>query len=165
MRRIMVICNLLLVICLCAFAQSNLTYELKVGTTGEVKLLQEFPEVYSGEKVNIKVKSERLKVTGDNSESLDFIFANEPQPLAEKFDSTYAYTDEEGVQWAIWRNKKEIKNRGQRVLVANAYKTFEEYVISHQSSALRHQTGWIWWVFAGLLLVGTAMYGCYILYS
>ena len=25
-------------------AQSNLTYELKVGATGEVKVLQEFPE-------------------------------------------------------------------------------------------------------------------------
>ena len=162
MRRIMVICNLLLVICLCAFAQSNLTYELKVGTTGEVKLLQEFPEVYPGEKINIKVQSDNVQSTKGE---FDFIFANEPQPQTEKFDSIYAYTDEEGVQWTVWRNTKEIKNRGQRVLVANAYKTFEEYIISHQPSAVSRQTGWIWWVFAALLLVGTVVYGCYILYS
>ena len=29
-------------------AQSNVTYELKVGTTGENALLKEFPESYAG---------------------------------------------------------------------------------------------------------------------
>ena len=27
---------------------------------------------------------------------------------------------------------------------------------------MRHNRGWIWWLFAGLLLVGTAIYGCYL---
>ena len=37
-------------------AQSNVTYELKVGTTGENTLLAEFPESYAGEKININVQ-------------------------------------------------------------------------------------------------------------
>ena len=31
------------------FAQSNLTYELKVGSTGDVQVLTDFPESYAGE--------------------------------------------------------------------------------------------------------------------
>ena len=144
-------------------AQSNLTYELKVGATGEVKVLQEFPETYAGEKVNITVRGERLEVIG--LETLDFAFANEgTEALRAWGDSVYSYTDDAGVQWTVWQNKKEIKNRGQRVLIANAYKTFLEYVVSHTAIAKRSR-GWIWWVFAGLLLVGTILYGCYILYS
>ena len=34
------------------FAQSNLTYEVKVGTTGDVAVLSDFPESYAGEKIN-----------------------------------------------------------------------------------------------------------------
>ena len=64
MRRLMVIGYWLLVMALSSFAQSNLTYELKVGATGEVKVLQEFPESYAGEKINIKVRGERLEVRG-----------------------------------------------------------------------------------------------------
>ena len=38
------------------FAQSNVTYEVKVGTQGEVKVLQDFPESYAAEKVNISIQ-------------------------------------------------------------------------------------------------------------
>ena len=142
-------------------AQSNLTYTLKVGAAGEVKVLQEFPESYSGEKVNIKLETIQ---TLEALETLDFIFTSEPQSLTERFDSIYSYTDESDVHWTVWQKKIEIKNRGQRVLVANAYRTFEEYIIRHTEEAKRGR-GWIWWVFAGLLLIGTAIYCCYILYS
>jgi spermidine/putrescine transport system permease protein len=140
-------------------------YELKVGTTGENRLLQEFPESYAGEKINIKLGS--LGILGDlwNLDQLDFVFADIDQPkLAEGFDSIYSYTDEGDVQWTVWRNKKEIKNRGQRVLVANAYKTFEEYVQTNTAAAQR-SSGWIWWVFAALVLIGIAVYCSYIFYE
>lgn len=163
MRRLMVIGYWLLVMALSSFAQSNLTYELKVGTTGEVKVLQEFPETYAGEKINITVRGERLEVRG--LETLDFAFANEgSEALRAWGDSVYSYTDEAGMQWTVWQNKKEIKNRAQRVKVNNAYKTFTDYIVIH-TSAEKRSRGWIWWVFAGLLLVGTALYGCYIFYS
>ena len=151
-------------------AQSKLTYELRVGRTAENTLLAEFPESYQGEKVNIRVKGYGLPVTGDQlpiinyqlpiSDSLDYIFASEPQPgLAERYDSIYAYTDEADVAWTVWRNKREVKNRAKRVLMQNAYQTFEAYVQSHQPSAVSRSKGWIWWVFAALLFLGTALYG------
>lgn len=164
-RYILVYCLLSIVLCP-AFAQSNLTYTLKVGSTGEVTLLKEFPESYAGEKVNISVMGYRLRGTGNGLpetgyEELDFAFANEgSEALRAWGDSVYSYTDESGVPWTVWRNKKEIKNRGQRVLVGNAYKTFEDYVYSHQPSAVRRQTGWIWWVLAGLALALALALGC-----
>ena len=148
MRRAFVICHLLLVICLATFAQSNLTYELRVGTTGENTVLADFPESYSGEKINITIHVEPL--ANSKTEGLDFIFASETMVPTDKFDSIYSYTDETGTFWTIWRNNKEIKNRGQRVLVANAYKTFENYL--HETIDVRKSHGWIWFVFAGLLL-------------
>ena len=149
--------------------QSNLTYELKVGSTGEVKVLQEFPESYAGEKINIKVRGERLEVRGERlavsgNDSLDFIFADKAVETEGKFDSIYSYTDEGEVRWTVWQNKKEIKNRAQRVKVSNAYKTFTDYIVSH-TAAQKRSRGWIWWVFAGLLFVGTAIYGGYLFYS
>ena len=141
-----------------ASAQSNLTYELKVGTTGENTLLAEFPESYAGEKVNITLRVESLEFR-----DLDFVFAHEPVALADRYDSIYAYTDEADVTWTVWRNRRDIKNRGQRVLVANAYNTFEAYI--HEQVDIRRSHGWIWFVFAGLLLIGTAIYGGYIVYS
>lgn len=162
MRRLLVIGYLSLVICLPIFAQSNLTYALKVGTTGEVQLLQEFPESYAGEKVNVKVQCTEYNVHG--IDSLDFVFADQPLAITDKFDSIYSYTDAADVQWAVWQNKKEIKNRGQKVLRDNAYKTFVEYVHANTAVAKRSR-GWIWWVFAGLLLLGTAAYGGYIVWS
>ena len=163
MRRVFVICDLLLVICLSAWAQSNLTYTLKVGATGETKVLTEFPEVYSAEKVNINVQCTMYDV--QRRDSLDFVFVNEPVAGLDAWgDSVYSYTDEGDVRWTVWRNHKEVKNRGQRVLRQNAYGAFEEYVVTATSKAQRGK-GWIWWLFAGLALVGTAIYGCYIFYG
>jgi len=127
-------------------AQSNVTYALRVGTTGENTLLAEFPDSYAGEKVNVSVSIEK--------DNLDFIFTNHQSPITnhQSFDSIYVYTDESAVTWTVWRSKKEVKNRSQRVMMQNAYKTFEDYVHTHTTAAKR-STGWIWFVFAGLLLV------------
>ena len=127
-------------------AQSNVTYALRVGTTGENTLLAEFPDSYAGEKVNVSVSIEK--------DNLDFIFTNHQSPITnhQSFDSIYVYTDESAVTWTVWRSKKEVKNRSQRVMMQNAYKTFEDYVHTHTTAAKRG-TGWIWFVFAGLLLV------------
>ena len=148
-----------------AFAQSNLTYELKVGATGDVQVLTDFPESYAGEKVNIRIQTTSLTDRfADRPLSLtdfDFVFVNEGP--VEGFDSIYSFTDEADVRWAVWRNGKEIKNRAQRVLVGNAYNTFEAYL--HEQLDKKKNRGWIWWVFAGLLLIGTAIYGGYIFYS
>ena len=139
-------------------AQSNLTYELKVGTTGENALLAEFPESYAGEKVNVRVESLTFKI--ESLDFFDFVFTNEPQPkLALWGDSVYNYTDEAGTSWSVWRNRREIKNRGQRVLVSNAYTSFEQYIKSRTAQE-RRSIAWLWWVFAGLLLVAGCVYAC-----
>ena len=163
MRRLFVICHLSLVICFAAFGQSNVTYELKVGTTGENTLLKEFPESYSGEKININVQC--TMYNEQTADSFDFIFSSMNQPnLADRYDSIYSYTDEAQVNWTVWQSKKEIKNRNKRVMAQNAYKTFGVYVRMHTAKAQRNR-GWIWWLFAGLLLVGTALYGGWIFYE
>ena len=159
MRRLLIICHLTFVICLSVFAQSNLTYELKVGTTAENTLLSQFPESYAGEKVNVKLKVESLE-----SRDLDFVFTSEMLPPVDHFDSIYSYTDESDVQWTVWQSNKEIKNRAQRVLVTNAYKTFDQYVREHTAVAKRN-TGWIWFVFAGLLFIAGIAYACWIVYQ
>lgn len=150
---------LLLLFSLSVFAQSNLTYELKVGTTAENTLLSQFPESYAGEKVNVKLKVESLE-----SSDLDFVFTSEMLPPVDHFDSIYSYTDESDVQWTVWQSNKEIKNRAQRVLVANAYQTFDQYVREHTAVAKRN-TGWIWFVFAGLLFIAGIAYACWIVYQ
>ena len=150
---------LLLLFSLSVFAQSNLTYELKVGTTAENTLLSQFPESYAGEKVNVKLKVESLE-----SSDLDFVFTSEMFPPVDHFDSIYSYTDESDVQWTVWQSNKEIKNRTQRVLVVNAYKTFDQYVREHTAVAKRN-TGWIWFVFAGLLFIAGIAYACWIVYQ
>ena len=96
------------------FAQSNLTYELHVGATGEVQVLADFPENYAGEKINIKVQSTTYDAQGE----YDFVFTHE-EPL-EGFAEVYRFSDEQGTEWVVWRNSKEIKNRAQRTLVQNA---------------------------------------------
>ena len=147
------------------FAQSNLTYERKVGATGDVQVLTDFPESYAGEKVNIRVQTASLTDRfADRPLSLtdfDFVFVNEGP--VEGFDSIYSFTDETDVRWVVWRNGKAIKNRAQRVLVGNAYNAFEAYL--HEQLDKKKNHGWIWWVFAGLLLLGTVLYGGYIFYS
>ena len=56
MRRIWLLAISSWLLALPLAAQSNLTYELKVGTTGENTLVVEFPESYAGEKINISVR-------------------------------------------------------------------------------------------------------------
>ena len=141
------------------FAQSNLTYDLKVGTTGEVQILTDFPESYAGEKVNIKVQRTKYDVQGE--EAYDFIFTNDGS--VEGFAQVYEFTDENGTNWIVYRNAREIKNRAQRTLVQNAYNAFEAYL--HESIDVHKSHGWIWLLFAGILLAGTILYGCYIVYS
>ena len=150
-------CKIILVFALCSLffvptisAQSNLTYTLKVGTTGEVKVLTEFPKEYQTEKININVQSTKYNVQG--RDSLDFVFVNEPVVGLEAWgDSVYSYTDEADVRWTVWRNHKEVKNRSQRVLRQNAYSAFEQYVESATGKTSRGK-GWVWWLFAGLAL-------------
>ncbi len=139
------------------FAQSNVSYDLHVGTTAENTLLNTFPDSYAGEKINITVRVEHLELT-DETDSIDFIFSNHQLPIAniESFDSIYSYTDEANIHWTIWRNNKPIKNRAQRVLVGNAYNTFEDYL--HLTLDQHRSRGWIWWLFAGLLLAGVGAY-------
>lgn len=149
------IVSLLLMFSVSAFAQSNLTYELKVGTAEENKLLTDFPESYAGQKVNITIQTVPLTET-----DLDFVFVHEGP--VNGFDSILAYTDESAVRWTIWRNNKPIKNRAQRVMVGNAYSTFEAYL--HEQVDARRSRGWIWWLLAGLVIAGTAMYGGYVVY-
>ena len=145
------------------WAQSNVTYTVRVGTTGEVTVVNEFPELWEGEKVNVSVQLSAFSL--QNLNTLDFAFTNEGSDALRAWgDSVYSYTDEKDVVWSVWRNKKESKNRQQKVIEANGRKTFLAYVQEHTTAAHR-SAGWIWWLFAGLLLVGTAMYGCYVLYS
>ena len=120
------IVSLLLMFSVSVFAQSNLTYELKVGTAEENKLLTDFPESYAGQKVNITIQTVPLTET-----DLDFVFVHEGP--VNGFDSIFAYTDESAVVWTVWRNNKPIKNRAQRVMVGNAYSTFEAYL--HEQGA------------------------------
>ena len=149
------IVSLLLMFSVSVFAQSNLTYELKVGTAEENKLLTDFPESYAGQKVNITIQTVPLTET-----DLDFVFVHEGP--VNGFDSIFAYTDVSGKAWTVWRNNKPIKNRAQRVMVGNAYGTFEAYL--HEQVDARRSQGWIWWLLAGLVIAGTAMYGGYVVY-
>ena len=161
MKRVFVICDLIFMICLCAFAQTNLTYNIRIGSTAQVTVLDSFPEVYEAEKVKVTISQEGL----EKWEELDYIFANRTMPeLVAWGDSVYAFTDEADVKWTVWSSKKEIKNRWLRVLVGNAHQAFEEYLV-RETTAARRGTGWIWWLLAALAFVGTAIYGGYTLYS
>ena len=143
-----------------AFAQSNVNYDLKIGTTGENSLLTSFPDSYAGEKINISISVEQLP--SQATDSYDFLFTSpERRPDGViTFDSIFAYTDDAGILWTVWRNNKPIKNRAQRVIVANAYKTFVAYI--HTNINVKHSRGWIWFVLAGLILFGALLYGGYI---
>jgi spermidine/putrescine transport system permease protein len=144
------------------YAQSNLTYDLKVGTTGKVAVVDTFPASYAGEKVNIRIQPSA--VSHQASDSLDFVFANKPMPELERWATqVYAYTDSEGTDWTVWRKNDLPKNRSKRVLVQNAYGAFEQYL--HATIDVQRSRGWIWWLFAGLLLLGTSIYGGYIIWE
>lgn len=144
------------------YAQSNLTYDLKVGTTGTVAVVDTFPASYAGEKVNIRIQPSA--VSHQASDSLDFVFANKPMPELERWATqVYAYTDSEGTDWTVWRKNDLPKNRSKRVLVQNAYGAFEQYL--HATIDVQRSRGWIWWLFAGLLLLGTSIFGGYIIWE
>ena len=146
-------------------AQSNVTYTVRVGTTGEVTVVNEFPESYAAEKINIRLGEPENPDNMENPDHLDFVFANEGNEALRAWgDSVYSYTDQGDVRWSVWQNKKESKNRQQRVMESNGRKAFLAYVEEHTTAA-RRSRGWIWWLFAGLLLAGTTIYGGYILYS
>jgi len=132
-----------------------------MGSTGDVTLLQEFPESYAGEKINISIRSiQRVEPQQVLPDSLDFIFAGMPvEGLSSWGDSIYSYTDASEVCWTVWRNKKEIKNRALKVKRANAYASFERYI--HEQLDVPQSRGWIWWVFAALALIGVAAYSGY----
>ena len=150
-----------------AFAQSNLTYTLRMAATGEVELLDNFPEVYETEKVNISLydggKYEPLRYD-EGRDTVDFIFAHPgEEDLTAWGDSIFSYHESDETVWTVWRNKKEPKNRSQRVMVANGRNAFETYL--HDTIDAKKSHGWIWWVFAALVLIGVAIYGCFVVYS
>ena len=144
-------------------AQSNLTYELRIGATRDVALLEDFPESFAGEKVNIKLANSSYSTfgtleTADVLTPLDFFFADVSSPALQAWgDSIYSYTDAEGVSWTVWQTKKEVKNRSQKVLRQNAYHVFETYVqgVTHGPS---HSTAWLGWLCAGLLFLAGIVY-------
>ena len=145
------------------FAQSKLTYNVRMGVTGEVALLNEFPESYAGEKINITIQADPLDSV--DIDGLDYVFADKKVDEIERFgDSIYSYVDENEVRWTVWQSSKPIKNRNLRTLVGNAHQTFERYMISHTTEAGRG-TGWIWWLFAGLLFAGVLIYAGFIVYN
>ena len=109
MKRIFVICHLTFVICFAAFAQSNLTYSLRVGATRDVTLLEDFPESFAGEKVNIKLGALETIESLETLGTMDFVFADRAiDGIATWGDSVYSYTDESEVRWTVWQNKKEV---------------------------------------------------------
>ena len=137
------------------FAQSNLTYELRMAATGEVELLDNFPASYPTEKVNIALydggKYEPLRYD-EGRDTVDFIFAHPgEEDLRAWGDSIFCYSENETTVWTVWRSKKEPKNRNQRVLVVNGRNAFEQYL--HETTETKRSHGWIWFVFAGLMLL------------
>ena len=140
------------------FAQSNLTYEVRVGTEGPVALVDTFPATYAAEKVNITVTGYGLPVTESIADSLDFVFTHEGNDLLRAWgDSAYQYTDEADQQWIVWRNRRESKNRAQRVLVQNGRNAFVTYVTAATQQPSR-TTAWLGWILAGLLLIAGVVY-------
>ncbi len=146
-----------------SFAQSNLTYILRIAATDEVELLDNFPASYPTEKVNISLydggKYEPLRYD-EGRDTVDFIFAHPgEEDLSAWGDSVYSYRENETTVWTVWRSKKEPKNRNQRVLVANGRNAFEQYL--HETTETKRSHGWIWFLFAGLLMAAGVAYTCY----
>ena len=148
-----------------AWAQSNVTFPLRVGATGEVALLEDFPESYTGEKINITLADDSYLTYStleqvDALKKLDYFFADKPEPrLAAWGDSIYSYTDSLGITWTIWRTNRKIKNTLQNAKTQNAYKTFEGY-IQLQAGAPSRSVAWLGWLCAGLLLLAGIIYAC-----
>ena len=146
-------------------AQSNVTFPLRIGATGDVALLEDFPESFAGEKINITLADDAYLTFGtletiDALKKLDYFFADKPEPkLATWGDSIYSYTDSLGVTWTIWRTNRKVKNTLQNAKTQNAYKTFEGYVVAETSGPSR-STAWLGWLCAGLLLLAGIIYAC-----
>ena len=143
------------------WAQSNLTYEVRVATTAENSLLADFPESYAAEKVNIKLGDLVPIESIGPLDQIDFVFtdrqtsnqaegSNFQTSNIESFDSIYTYTDEAGTSWTVWRNHREPKNRSRRVLVVNGRNAFEQYL--HETIDTHRSYGWIWFVLGGIAL-------------
>ena len=82
-----------------SFAQSNLTYILRIAATDEVELLDNFPASYPTEKVNISLydggKYEPLRYD-EGRDTVDFIFAHPgEEDLSAWGDSVYSYRENE----------------------------------------------------------------------
>ena len=119
-----------------SFAQSNLTYILRIAG-----------------------KYEPLRYD-EGRDTVDFIFAHPgEEDLSAWGDSVYSYRENETTVWTVWRSKKEPKNRNQRVLVANGRNAFEQYL--HETTETKRSHGWIWFLFAGLLMAAGVAYTCY----
>jgi len=164
-------CRTFLVLTLCslffvqnAFGQSNVTFPLHIGATGEVALLEEFPEMFAGEKVNITLADDTYLTFGtletkDALKGLDYFFADHSeQALSAWGDSVYQYTDTAGVVWTVWRTQRQVKNTLQKTMTLNAYTTFEGYVTDATRGPAR-STAWLGWLCAGLLLLAGVIYG------
>lgn len=149
-----------------SFAQSNLTYTLRVAATGEVNLLDNFPEMYHAEKINITLYDggKYTPLRYDNGrDTVDFIFTRPgEEDLHSWGDSIYKYTEEGNGEWAVWRANKTLRNRRERVLVQNAYAAFEQYVRA-QTTEASHTVAWMGFICAGLLLIAGVIYAVLIL--
>jgi spermidine/putrescine transport system permease protein len=149
-------------------AQSNVTFPLHIGATGEVTLLEDFPETFAGEKVNITLADETYLTFGtleklDALKTLDYFFADQPVAnLSTWGDSVYSYTDTAGVAWTVWRTHRRVKNTLQNAKTQNAYKTFEGY-LKRETGAPSLSVPWLGWLCAGLLLLAGIIYVCVIL--
>lgn len=137
-------------------AQSKLKYDLRVGTTGQVTLLDSFPESYSSEKINISILLSEFSIR--NLDSLDFVFADKFLPeLGVWGDSICHYADESEAEWTVWKSRKETKNKKEKVMRQNACEAFETYVRKAMDSR-RGGTAWLGWMCASLLLMAGLVY-------
>lgn len=147
-----VLCTITLAI----YAQSNLHYDLRIGTTDKVALLDTFPAVHTAQKVSISLTQQTYNIDNYSQsipDSLDFVFASTPLPNATQWgDSVYSFTDSENTHWTVWQNNKEIKNRRQRVLVLNGRQAMQEYVVAHTQQETRI-VAWMGWILAAALLI------------
>lgn len=138
-----------------ASAQSNLHYDLQMGATAPVALLDTFPQSFAAEKVNISL-AQHTYTTIDNSTDLskfDIILTHCTQPQVSAWgDSVYSYTDTQNTHWTVWCNSQEIKNRTRRVLVLNGREAMIDYITIHTQKESQ-VVAWMGWILAAALLI------------
>ena len=166
MRRIY--CLIILTYCSFSLAlgQSNLTYALHVAAEDKVPILDTFPSSYAAEKVNITLANGAYSRYSEDAEldSIDIIFSHTGAPALRAWgDSVYSYTEADGKAWTLWRNRKESKNRAQRVLVQNGRNAFIGYV-TERTQQPSHVVAWLGWILAGLLLIAGIVYAIVTVY-